>query len=155
MNFPLRAALLAAPLLLSLTSVSEAAFHGQYTLTFFDNAAHSQAASQCIKFVHTGTVQDFPNSGTWSSPTYSDWGGNFLIDHGNLRFYGTYSSGTAITNFSGQFKNGGIIGLGYDEWYPTVQPITPNTDGVFTLVPGCSSAAAAVRHSQAKSPSHY
>jgi hypothetical protein len=147
MNLRIGTALLALPLLFSATSAF-AGFHGAYTLVFFEGPSHSETGSECVSFKHTGSIEGFSNSGTWTSSTFPGWGGNFVIDHGNLRFYGTYNSGGGATNFYAQVNGTTVTGKGFDEWVVSDEPITPTSDGTIAMSAGCGAAAAArPRHS--------
>ena len=143
MNFRVGTALLAVPLLLSLTSTSEAGIAGRYTVIFFVGAGHVQAATRCFKLTRTNTILDYTYSGTWAALDYPGWGGNWVVDHGTLRLYGTANSATEATDQYGLVSGKTITGQGFDDWIVSDTPISIYNDGVFKMTKGCSTAAQA------------
>ncbi len=135
-------AVAAAPLLLSAVPASAGKFHGQYMLTYFGGPTHVETAQQCLDFTNTGNVLGFADSGTWDSPTFSGWGGNFVMDHGTLRFYGTFNSGASVTNhYATKDKGMKTMSGGFDDWAASAPPIEPVNDGTISLVKGCTKNA--------------
>lgn len=129
---------LAAALLIGATCSSDAALlKGRYTLGFFDGPSHGSNGAQCLLFHQTGNIHGFSNSGTWTSPSYgAGWGGNFIVDHGVLRAYSTWGSGTGVINF---YVNMSAHKGGFDDWLVgTTLPLTATYDGWVTLTHGCS-----------------
>ena len=94
----------------------------------------------------------FPDSGTWTSTTFDDWGGTFIVDGKDLRFYGTYLGGGRATNFHIKI-NDGILGAkgGFDEWV-VGDPPSPTEDGEFTLKP-VKTVCRHFRDAETKTPS--
>jgi hypothetical protein len=114
-----------------------AGLNGDYTLIFYSGPSHQKSASYCITFTNTGTIDSFPDSGTWEQSGDSGWGGNFVVDGNVLRWYGTYSNGTGATNFYNKIKNDIPGKGGFDEWNVSAPPITAVVDGITRLKAGC------------------
>jgi hypothetical protein len=110
---------------------------GKYTVTFFSGPSHTDTGSQCLQFKHTGAVVGFANSGTWTSPTFAGWGGNYVTDTGFLRVYGTFNSGAGVTNLYFRLALGSG---GFDDWVSSAPPITASNDGEVTITAGCANA---------------
>ncbi len=152
----LRAALLTLPFATIAVPAFAGAFSGDYTVTYLSGPSHVVTASQCLVFTHTGSILGFPNSGTWYSTTFGGWGGNYIADHGSLRFYGTYNNGGSVTDHYAQLSKvvgGPITGKGFDDWTVSAPPITAFNDGTITLTAGCA-AVLAEPQSQSDSPTH-
>jgi hypothetical protein len=126
---------------LAVAAPASAGFEGQYTVTFFVGPDHTQAASQCINFVLTGEVAGFLNSGYFTSPT-APIEGNFIVDGSGLRWYGHVTNKQdrhEIFDFHNQLnKNGVPHEGGYDDWRTIKGGVTAISDGIITLVRGCT-----------------
>jgi len=126
------------------------AFSGTYSVTFYNGPSHSVGSTQCIDFTSTGGVLGFTDSGTWDSSTFSGWGGNYVVDGKELRWYGTYDSGADVTNFYNKYKRKTGPGAGgFDEWTVSAPPITAVGDGITTMTSGCT---ASVHRPQSANP---
>jgi hypothetical protein len=149
MKLRIRTALMALPLLLSV-SPAFAAFHGSYTVTFYVGSKGLMTSTQCITFKHTGTavLGGYADSGTWKSHLLPGSGGNFVVDRGNLRFYGIFGSSLSVINGYALVIGTNVIGQGFDVWSgdPSA-PVTSYGEGTFTAVPGCTTTAAPATHS--------
>lgn len=131
-----------AAILLSLAfaaaPASASKLSGEYTITFFNGPSHTETSAQCIDFAPVGKIDDFTNSGTWTAPSFSGWGGNFVVDKSVLRAYSTYNDGADVIDFYVLMAKG--TG-GYDDWaVGTSLPLGVNNDGIVTLAAGCSDA---------------
>jgi len=142
MNFRVGTALLAVPLLLSLTATSEAGIAGKYTVIFFGGAAHTQNDTRCFKLTRTNTILDYTNSGTWVATDLPTWGGNWVIDHGTLRLYGTNNNAAEASDQYARISGTTITGQGFDDWIVSDVPVSAYNHGVFTMAKGCTAAAA-------------
>ena len=130
-------ALIALPLV-AVASPASASFSGTYSVTFFGGPTHVEGSTQCLTFTQTSDVLGFPDSGTWDSSTFGDWGGSYIVDGKDLRIFGTYAGGTGVTNLHIKIKSGSPRGKGgFDEW-DVGDPPTPVDDGIFTLTAGCA-----------------
>jgi hypothetical protein len=122
-----------------------ALFGGNYTLTYYDGRHHKQGGSVCLSFTQTSNVFFFRDSGTWNSPDFDGWGGNFIVDGKYLRFYGTYpdsTGGYGVTNFYYRLDTGRG---GFDQWTFSPAPIQALGDGLITLVSGCTRGRSQIR----------
>jgi hypothetical protein len=123
------------PLIFAVVPAS-AKLSGYYTLTFLGGPSHGSVASQCLLFTHeSGGILGFTDAGTFTSPTYPGWKGNYIVDSGMLRAYGTFGSGLGIINFYASLKSGKG---GFDDWLASLPPIAAANDGEVTLDIGCS-----------------
>ena len=74
-------------------------FKGSYTVHYFSGPTHIETNDTCAFFKHTGAVDGFPDSGTWHAKTPEGLQkGNFIVDQGILRFYGTFNKNRGATN---------------------------------------------------------
>jgi hypothetical protein len=137
---PLRAALLSLPFAAAAATAFASGFSGTYTISYLSGPSHTLTAQQCLTFTQTSNVLGFPNSGTWNSSTFSGWGGNFIVDGTDMRFYGTFGGGTGVTNHYASLKNGVLNGKGFDDWAVSAPPITASNDGKIKFKLGCSLA---------------
>src|SRR5579862_2452239 len=70
-------------------------FGGSYNITGFKEPALNGPYTWCFNFVKTGNVL-FPNSGTWSVPSYAGgWSGTWYQDGDEVIFHGV-AGGTFI-----------------------------------------------------------
>ena len=114
-------------------------FSGSYTAKFYLGPSHTYSNSECITFTNDGSILGFPDSGTWSSSTYvNGWGGNFVVDGNDLRWYGTYDNNSGTTSAHGKLKNGIPGKGGLDDFIPSTPPITPNGSGIYKMTAGCT-----------------
>jgi hypothetical protein len=124
---------LAAPPCMASTEVSgKGNFQpGVYTLTYFSGPHHIKSNTNCITFVKTGNIAGFKNSGTWTSN--ADAVGNWIVDKGQLRWYGTSEGGAAAANF---YDSVSELTGGFDIWF-VGDPPQASADGINTLTQGC------------------
>jgi hypothetical protein len=137
----LKLSALALPALLA-AAPAAASFSGTYTVTFYIGPSHTKMNSQCVTFTNTGNVAGFPDSGTFASSTFADWGGNFVVDGRDLRWYSTFDDGSGrwkgVVNAHSRIKNDvPATRGGFDEWDDSEPPINPESDGITKLVAGC------------------
>jgi hypothetical protein len=69
--------------------LAHASVEGNWLVTFFLEPTRSLGSTQCIAFkLVSGTVNGIPTSGTWKSPTFPGWSGQW-IQHGDyIRWFG-------------------------------------------------------------------
>jgi hypothetical protein len=132
---------LSLPVILA-SAPATALFSGTYTVTFYIGPSHTQENSQCVTFTNTGGIAGFPDSGTFDSSTYADWGGNFVVDGKDLRWYGIFDDGSGewkgVTDAHNRIKSGvPAIRGGFDEWDVSPPPINAESDGITKLIAGC------------------
>jgi hypothetical protein len=86
---------------------------GNWRITFYLEPGHSLGSTQCLSFTRTGTIVGEPQSGTWFSPTFAGWRGQWIKEGDHFRFYGftgtlaTAEFGAMVSNdlFSGEFAH--------------------------------------------------
>jgi hypothetical protein len=144
-----RNVILALPLAALSTGVAARTLKGSYTVSYFSGPSHSLSGTQCLVFTPTGGIVGFPNSGTWVATTFSGFGGNFVVDGADVRFYGTFGGGTGIVAHHGKGK---VVSGGFDDFSGTSGGATAANDGNMTLVKGCGDAR--VQPRSGVSPTH-
>jgi hypothetical protein len=112
---------------------------GAYTLTYLSGPSHTASATQCVVFTNNSGIVGFKNSGTWVASTFAGFGGNFVVDGKDLRFYGTYSGGAGVVAHHAAKSGSGYKG-GFDDF--AVSGPTANNDGNITLTKGCTAVVA-------------
>jgi hypothetical protein len=133
-----RNVILALPVAALSTAVAAKTLKGAYTVSYLSGPSHTLTGTQCLVFTPTGGIVGFPNSGTWVATTFSGFGGNFVVDGSDVRFYGTFGGGTGIIAHHG--KGGKVIAGGFDDFSGTSGGATAANDGNMTLVKGCDGA---------------
>jgi hypothetical protein len=113
---------------------------GDYTVTYLSGPTHTATATQCLVFTNTSGILGFTNSGTWVASTFSGFGGNFVVDGKDLRFYGTFGGGAGVVAHHATKAGSGYKG-GFDDF--AVSGPTASNDGNITLKPGCTAVATA------------
>lgn len=82
---------------------------GSWNVVFFLEPVRSIGATQCIVFKKVpGTVAGVVNSGTWSSPTFPSWSGQWIQLGDHVRWFG--STGSLGTTESGNIENANAFG---------------------------------------------
>jgi hypothetical protein len=82
---------------------------GNWNVTFFLEPSRTTGATQCIVFKSVaGTVAGESNSGTWTSPTFPGWTGQWVKQGDHVRWFGVTS--TLATEESGNVENNKIFG---------------------------------------------
>jgi len=79
----------------------------QWSVTFFLEPNHAPGSTQCIVFRKTGGVGLEPNSGTWFSPSFAGWHGQWIQEGDHVRWYGS-TSGSLGTAEPGALTNVGL-----------------------------------------------
>lgn len=82
---------------------------GNWNVTFFLEPTRSTGATQCIEFkLVPGTVAGVATSGTWSSPTFAGWSGQWIQLGDHVRWFGVTSA--LATTESGDIENNAHFG---------------------------------------------
>ena len=93
--------LMASVLNISLAQAASPSIAGVWNVTFYLEPGRGTGATQCIFFkVASGTVSGVPTSGTWVSPTFPGWSGQWIQTGDHVRFYGL--TGSLATTESGE-----------------------------------------------------
>jgi hypothetical protein len=71
----------------------------QWRVQFFVEPNHSVGATQCIVFTRTGAVLGESKSGTWTSPTFAGWMGQWIQEGDHVRWYGSTSARLGTAEF--------------------------------------------------------
>jgi hypothetical protein len=143
--------LLACVCLLTATaSAAEApaVFGGSFNITGYLEPTLGGSYTYCFAFTKTGTVL-FPNSGTWTVPSYSaGWSGTWYQTGDELILHGV-ADGTFIFSYKGRLLAPGKISGRQVEFF-----IDGSTDtaGTFfgTKVSGCSAEASSKKGDPAR-----
>lgn len=116
--------------------------NGSWRFSFFLEPNHSTGATQCLVFTKTGGVAGEPNSGTWTSPTFSGWKGQWIQEGDRVRIFGFTSSGLATSEHGGLLVSANSMAGEFDHFN---SPGKVSSSGAWTAskVSSCSSSSAA------------
>lgn len=104
-GFVLATSVLSAPL----AQASSPSIVGNWNVTFFLEPGRTTGATQCIIFkLVPGTVAGESTSGTWTSPTFPGWSGQWVKQGDHVRWFGV--TDTLATEESGNVENNKIFG---------------------------------------------
>lgn len=93
------------PACASLAKADSPKLQGSWNVTFYLDPGRSTGATQCIVFKQTsGTVGGAVRSGTWTSPTFAGWSGQWIQLGDHVRWFGVTTGGLA-TEESGNIEN--------------------------------------------------
>jgi len=85
-------------------------FVGDWNVTFYLEPNRAVGATQCIIVTSVpGTVAGVPTSGTWSSPTFAGWHGQWVELGDHVRWFGV-TGGALSTEESGNVIQGLLTG---------------------------------------------
>ena len=70
-------------------------FTGSWKFSFYLGPNRTPGATQCVVFKATNNVLGQPKSGTWTSPTFSSWKGQWIQEGALIHWYGTTGSSLA------------------------------------------------------------
>jgi hypothetical protein len=73
----------------------------QWSVQFFLEPNHVPGAAQCIVFRKTGGVVGEPNSGSWFSPSFAGWRGQWFQEGDHVQWYGSTSASLGTAEFGG------------------------------------------------------
>jgi hypothetical protein len=71
----------------------------QWSVQFFLEPNHAPAATQCIVFRKTGGVLGEPNSGSWFSPSFAGWQGQWIQEGDHVRWFGSTATRLGTAEF--------------------------------------------------------
>ena len=71
----------------------------QWQVQYFLEPSHSVGGIQCIEFTKTGAVLGESKSGTWTSPSFAGWVGEWIQEGDHVRWYGSTSSSLGTAEF--------------------------------------------------------
>jgi hypothetical protein len=115
---------------------------GSWSFTAYLDPSRSVGASQCIVFTETGSIAGIHTSGTWYSPTFAGWSGNWTQLEDHINWYGFTDTGVA-TSYTGSLINSHHFGgFNFDSSYVSSGTVLTSSHGSFTMtrVPSCSAA---------------
>jgi hypothetical protein len=78
----------------------------QWRVQFYLEPNHAAGSTQCIVFRKTGGVVGEPNSGSWFSPTFAGWQGQWIQEGDHVRWYGSTSTRLGTAEFGGLISAG-------------------------------------------------
>ena len=82
---------------------------GTWAVSFFLESTRSTGATQCIVYtLASGTVAGVPSSGTWTSPSFAGWSGQWIQLGDHVRWFGI--TGGLATSESGNMENRANMG---------------------------------------------
>ena len=71
----------------------------EWSVQFYLEPNHTVGSTQCIVFTKTGTVLGEPKSGTWFSPSFAGWQGQWIQEGDHVRWYGSTSTRLGTAEF--------------------------------------------------------
>jgi hypothetical protein len=71
----------------------------QWSVQFFLEPNHAVGSTQCIVFRKTGGIVGEPNSGTWFSPSFAGWHGQWTQEGDHVRWHGSTSTRLGTAEF--------------------------------------------------------
>ena len=121
---------------------------GEYLITYY-NTSGSETAEQCL--YSTSDPPFGTDSGYWYATSFSGFGGNWIVEGKDLRFYGGYGYSSSAGTYSGYVTQQGKIakkgvktkGYGFDDFSDTLYA---SNDGTYTLESDASCDDHVVRH---------
>jgi hypothetical protein len=85
----------------SASAAESPAFAGSWEITFFEDPGRLAGATQCIVATKAAdTVGGMQHSGTWQSPTFTGWQGQWVQTGDHVRWFGVTGTGL-VTEASG------------------------------------------------------
>jgi hypothetical protein len=70
-------------------------FTGSWKFSFYLGSNRIATTTQCVVFKATNNVLGQPKSGTWTSPTFPGWKGQWIQEGALIHWYGTTGSSLA------------------------------------------------------------
>jgi hypothetical protein len=71
----------------------------QWSVQFFLEPNHAAGSTQCIVFRKTGGIVGEPNSGTWFSPSFAGWHGQWTQEGDHVRWHGSTATRLGTAEF--------------------------------------------------------
>jgi hypothetical protein len=71
----------------------------QWSVQFFLEPNHAVGSTQCIVFRKTGGIVGEPNSGTWFSPSFAGWHGQWTQEGDHVRWHGSTATRLGTAEF--------------------------------------------------------
>lgn len=92
---------------------------GNWNVTFFLETTRSTGATQCITFkLVPGTVAGVATSGTWTSPTFPGWAGQWIQLGDHVRWFGL-TPGLATTEAGNMISPNAFGGVSFNHFSKT------------------------------------
>lgn len=136
----------AAGLLVGIVALAGNAFAfpqltGNFNVTFYLEPSLATGATQCVVFTSTGGVLGESSSGTWTSPTFSGWQGQWVQRGDDFKWFGI-SNGSLATSEAGNLSFGGLA-TGHFIHFSTASTANASSGGYFKMqrVGSCPGAA--------------
>lgn len=129
--------LLSSAISASVVQAGSPSVAGSWRVTFFLEPARSTGATQCVVFtLAPGTVAGVPTSGTWTSPTFPGWSGQWIQLGDHVRWFGVTSA--LATTESGNMENNSIFGgVSFNHFAKTNAATSSAGSWVAVRVPSC------------------
>jgi hypothetical protein len=146
----LKTAFVAALLLGTGSSAFARAYHGPYTVSFFNDPGSVTGSQICLDLTLSSPIAGFPISGTFVDTDGDGISGQYIVDGKNLHMIMLVTGFGDNVDLIGPGKGKGAAG-NYDDFESGYNG-GANTDissGTFTLTPGCTDAA--LRHRPTRS----
>jgi hypothetical protein len=122
---------------------AEPTFVGDWSVTFAVEPGKAPGATQCIVVnLVPGTVASLPVSGTWSSPTFSGWQGQWVELGDHIRWFGVTKGGLS-TEESGNVINSTLTGgVSFNHFFSSNGKTSSAGSWIASKVTGCRTGTA-------------
>jgi hypothetical protein len=90
---------------------------GSWKFTFYLEPNHTTGATQCLVFTPTGRILSEAKSGTWTSPTFSGWKGQWIQEGDRVRIVGFTSGGLATSENNGLLISANSMSGEFDHFF--------------------------------------
>jgi hypothetical protein len=129
-------------------AASEPDLSGSWSITFYIEPGHTQAATQCVVFTTTRTEHSGEErSGTWASPSFPGWRGTWQQDGDHFQWYGFAAAALASSEF-GHLPSSRIISGEFNHFLSPTGATSSAGGWVGTRVTECGAqSSAAIRSS--------
>jgi hypothetical protein len=98
---------------------TEPSLEGSWAITFYLEPQHAAGATQCIVFTTTRTEgSGEERSGTWASPSFPGWHGEWFQDGDHAQWYGFTEAAALATSEFGHLPSNRVISGEFNHFFP-------------------------------------
>jgi hypothetical protein len=121
-------------------------FVGSWNVAFYLDPGRTPGASQCIVVVLApGTVAGLPVSGTWSSPTFSGWKGQWVELGDHVRWFGVTGGGLSTEESGDVIQSKQTGGVSFNHFSSSTGVTSSAGSWIATKVTRCTTGTAQLR----------
>jgi hypothetical protein len=126
---------------------AEPTFVGSWNITFALDPGRTAGATQCIVVIKTGTVAGLPLSGTWTSPTFSGWGGQWIELGDHVRWFGVTGGGLSTEESGNVISASQTGGVSFNHFFSSNGTTSSAGSWIGSRVSKCTTGTAQLRSS--------